>query len=48
LAQIMNAPVVRCDEIAWDLFGISMAGWNMLISLGLVALWIIAARRARA
>jgi len=25
-----------------------MAGWNMLISLGLVALWIIAARRARA
>jgi disulfide bond formation protein DsbB len=48
LAQIMNAPVVRCDEIAWDLFGISMAGWNMLISLGLVTLWIIAARRARA
>ena len=46
LAQIMNAPVVRCDEIAWDLFGISMAGWNMIISLGFVALWVIAARRA--
>ncbi|NBR35195.1 MAG: disulfide bond formation protein B, partial [Rhodobacteraceae bacterium] len=31
---------------AWDLFGISMAGWNMIISLGFVALWVIAARRA--
>jgi disulfide bond formation protein DsbB len=46
LAQIMNAPVVRCDEIAWDLFGTSMAGWNMIISLGFVTLWVIAARRA--
>ena len=45
LAQIMNAPVIRCDEIPWDLFGISMAGWNMIISLGFVALWLVALRR---
>jgi len=45
LAQIMNAPVVRCDEIPWDMFGISMAGWNMIISLGLAALWLMALRR---
>lgn len=32
-AQIMAAPVIRCDEIAWSLFGISMAGYNMVLSL---------------
>lgn len=33
LEAIMNAPVVRCDEVAWSLFGISMAGYNMLIAI---------------
>ena len=28
--QIMKAPVVRCDEIPWSLFGVSMAGYNAL------------------
>ena len=46
LDQIMTAPLVRCDEIAWDMLGISMAGWNALFSLGLVALWLMAFRRA--
>lgn len=32
LDAIMNAPVVRCDEIAWSLFGISMAGYNFFIA----------------
>lgn len=32
-AQIMAAPIVRCDDIPWSLFGISMAGYNALISL---------------
>lgn len=42
-AQIMNAPVVRCDEIPWSLFGVSMAGYNFLLSLfvGLGAGWAI-------
>jgi disulfide bond formation protein DsbB len=32
-----------CDEVPWSLFGISMAGYNFLLSLGLVALggWIL-------
>jgi len=34
-AQVMAAPVTRCDEVAWSLFGLSMAGYNVLISLGL-------------
>ena len=44
--QIMAAPLVRCDDIAWQLAGLSMAGWNMVLSLILAALWIMAARRA--
>lgn len=44
--QILAAPIVRCDEIAWQLAGISMAGWNAIASLLLAAIWIEAARRA--
>lgn len=36
----------RCDEVPWALAGISMAGWNMIVSLGLAGLWLSAARRA--
>jgi disulfide bond formation protein DsbB len=39
LQDILAAPVVRCDEIAWSLFGVSMAGWNGIASLVLAALW---------
>lgn len=45
LNQIMAAPLVRCDEIAWELLGVSMASWNMILSLGLTAIWLIAAKR---
>ena len=38
--------IVMCDEIVWQLLGLSMAGWNSVISLGLVVIWIMAARRA--
>jgi len=42
LEQIMAAPLVRCDEVQWSLFGISMAGWNAILSIGsaLVILWL--------
>ena len=32
-----------CDEAAWRLFGISMAGYNTLVSAGLAALGFAAA-----
>jgi disulfide bond formation protein DsbB len=38
------AAPVRCDQIAWSLFGISMAGWNAILSLGLAGLWVKAAQ----
>lgn len=39
------AAPVRCDEIPWAMAGISMAGWNAIISLGLAAVWVVAALR---
>ena len=38
--QLLNAPVVRCDVPGFVLFGISMAGYNAILSLiaGLVLL----------
>ncbi|HEY3639438.1 MAG TPA: disulfide bond formation protein B [Rhizomicrobium sp.] len=37
----LNAPVVLCDIAAWRLFGISMAGYNALISFGAAGLGAI-------
>ena len=48
LDQIMTAPLVRCDEIVWDLFGITMAGWNAAFSLVFAGLWLTAARAPKA
>ena len=48
LAQIMSAPMVRCDEIPWQMFGLSMAGWNMVVSICLAILWTIAIKQQRA
>jgi len=45
-AQVLAAPVTRCDEVAWSLFGISMAGYNVAISLALAAYAFVAARIA--
>lgn len=49
--RLLAAPVVRCDEAAWSLFGISMAGYNFLVSLALgggslYAAWRLAKRAA--
>ena len=33
LDAIMNAPLIRCDRAQWTLFGISLAGFNFLISV---------------
>ncbi len=38
LKQIVAAPLVRCDQVQWSLLGISMAGWNAILSLGGAAL----------
>ncbi len=39
MARIMEAPLVRCDEIAWRFAGLSMAAWNAIGSLALGLVW---------
>lgn len=48
-AQILAAPVVRCDEIQFSLLGLSMAAWNGLLCLmlGGVALAAAAGKEPR-
>jgi len=48
LSRLLNGgPVAApaCDKAAWVFLGISMAGWNALISLKLAVLSALAARR---
>ena len=45
LDQILNAPLARCDEVPWSLFGISMAGYNLIIAIALAAFAVLAWRR---
>ncbi|PCI34573.1 MAG: disulfide bond formation protein B [Alphaproteobacteria bacterium] len=43
---MMESSLVMCDDIAWEMFGISMAGYNFLISTA-VGLFVTAALVAR-
>ncbi|MDB5703053.1 MAG: disulfide bond formation protein [Sphingomonas bacterium] len=50
LDRIMKAPVVRCDVAQWTLFGISLAGFNAIVSLigGAAVLWLMRRRNPSA
>jgi disulfide bond formation protein DsbB len=43
MAQIMATPMIQCDVPQWTLFGISLAGYNALIStlgaIGILLMW---------
>lgn len=46
---LLAIPAVRCDEVAWRFLTLSMAGWNLVISLalagyGLWAAWLATIR----
>ena len=43
--EALSRSATPCDQVAWDLFGISMAGYNALLSLGLAGLVGLAAHR---
>lgn len=43
-AQLLARPVVRCDQVPWSLFGVSLAGYNAILSLALAAAALWAAR----
>jgi disulfide bond formation protein DsbB len=47
LRQLNSVHVVRCDAAAWRFLGVSLAGYNVLISLALAAIagWALRASR---
>ncbi|MDI1262535.1 MAG: disulfide bond formation protein B [bacterium] len=48
LERLDTVKVIRCDEVQWRFLGLSLAGYNVLISMlmALIALWgIVAAKR---
>ena len=49
LKQLQSIRIVRCDEAAWRLFGISLAGYDVVVSLFLasIAAWGAKASLAR-
>jgi disulfide bond formation protein DsbB len=47
LKQITHAPLVRCDQVQFRFLGVSMAGWNAILSLGGVALILLLSLKAR-
>jgi len=48
LEAIFDAPLVRCDEVQWSLAGISLAGFNFLISTGAAIAILALLRRSQA
>jgi disulfide bond formation protein DsbB len=48
LEDILNAPLIRCDEPQWTLFGISLAGFNFLISTAAaIAIFALLGKRGK-
>jgi disulfide bond formation protein DsbB len=43
----LNAPVVMCDRAAWRLFGLSLAGYNAIISVGAALIGFVLIGRTR-
>ncbi len=50
LENILAAPLIRCDIAPWSLFGVSLAGWNFLVSTAgaLAILWLLSRDRRAA
>jgi disulfide bond formation protein DsbB len=46
LERVQSVRIVRCDEAAWRFLGLSLAGWNVLISIALAGIAAAGARKA--
>lgn len=48
LDAILNAPLIRCDVAPWSLLGISLAGWNFILSgAAAIAIGVLLSRGGR-
>jgi disulfide bond formation protein DsbB len=49
LKDVFSRPLVRCDDVQWSWLGISMAGWNAIVSiLGALAILWLSLRKPKA
>ena len=46
LKQLQTVKVIRCDEVAMRIFGLSLASWNAVISLGLAVVAAMGAAKS--
>ncbi|MEV8465509.1 disulfide bond formation protein B [Fluviibacterium sp. DFM31] len=46
LSMDSATPLVMCDQISWEMLGLSMPSWNAVASFVFMALWLVALRRA--
>src|SRR5579863_6325263 len=44
--QILGTAPVLCDRVQWSLFGVSLAGWNLLASLAMATICLAVAVRS--
>ena len=44
--DIVVGKPVRCDAVPWAMLGVSMAGWNAILSSVLAVVWGLAARKS--
>ena len=47
LRQLQTVHVVRCDAVAIRILGLSLAGWNAIVSLGIAGLAVLGLQSAR-
>ena len=47
LEDLMRAPLIRCDQPQWQIFGVSLAGFNAILSALGAATILAMLRRAR-
>ena len=45
LRQLQSVHVVRCDAVAIRILGLSLAGWNAVVSLAIAGVALVALRR---
>ena len=41
LQDILNTSVMRCNQVTWSFLNLSMATWNLILSIGLFLGWTV-------
>ena len=41
LKEILNTSATRCNEVSWSFMGLSMATWNLILSIALFIGWTV-------